>query len=291
MIHLLSHIGEIRDRVRGKNIFLFLDYDGTIAPIADTPDKAVLPRRVRAVVQRLSAMRGVKVAVVTGRSLRDIKKMVGIRGVIYAGNHGLEIEHPDFKYEVFVPQHVKMLLKGLKVVLKDDLNKVKGVLIEDKGLAVAIHYRNVEGAHVRFIKDTIGKRMGPQTHPPSLRIDEGKKVYEMRPAVAWTKGDAVSWLISRFASESFDHRAHMPRILRRIFPRAQRETRARARHSMVPVYIGDDVTDENGFQAVAHAGISVFVGDKKSSRAKYYVKNTDEVFAFLTEIGKAVCSD
>jgi len=74
---------------------LLLDYDGTLAPIATHPDLAILPLETKNVLQRLSNMSDVYIAIISGRNVNNVKSMVGIDGITYAGNHGLEILHPD----------------------------------------------------------------------------------------------------------------------------------------------------------------------------------------------------
>ena len=89
--YLLKNIGELNDALRDKYIVLFLDYDGTLAPITDKPSNAKLSTDMKKMLYKLSKAPGLKLAVISGRSLRDIKSMVGLRGVIYSGNHGFQI--------------------------------------------------------------------------------------------------------------------------------------------------------------------------------------------------------
>lgn len=287
MIHLMTHCSDILARARERKLFLFLDYDGTIAPIAKNPRAAVLPRRMKTILQELSRAHGVKVAVISGRSLRDIKRMVGLRRVIYAGNHGLEIEDGCHRHEVFVPQYVKLHLAGVSSLLRDDLRHIKGILFEDKGLAIAIHYRNIDGKLVRFVEDAVALRTGRPGLRDILRVDTGKKVLELRPRVSWTKGNAVTWLLARYAHMPFENTVEKPRILHRIFPPKNKTHRPLGR-AILPVYIGDDVTDENGFAAVARGGVPVFVGTPRPSRAAYWLRDTTEVYQFLKKIAQEV---
>ncbi|MEJ2745756.1 MAG: trehalose-phosphatase, partial [bacterium] len=103
MKDLLTYWPKVEKTITGKYVMLFLDYDGTLSPIADAPEKALLPKGTKELLRRLSGKKGFKVAVVSGRSLRDIKSIVGLKGIIYAGSHGLELEGPKIRYRSFMP--------------------------------------------------------------------------------------------------------------------------------------------------------------------------------------------
>jgi trehalose 6-phosphate phosphatase len=286
MTHLLSNINELISQIQDKYIFLFLDYDGTLAPIAGAPERAVMPQQMRNALKELLVKPGVKIAVVTGRSLRDIKTMVSLKNVIYVGNHGLEIRGTDSSFMVLIPRHIKMFLKGLKELFKEELKEIKGLIIEDKEFAIAIHYRNVDEKEILYVRNIIEKRIGQNLIRNRLRLEEGKKVFEIRPVVDWNKGDAVSWLLAKYSIEFFDRSFKTRHIIRRISSFARITIQQNVKKSIIPIYLGDDITDENGFKAVSDKGISVYIGEHGKSNAKYYLNNTDEVLLFLKEIIK-----
>jgi trehalose-phosphatase len=144
MKYLIEKLNTISKVVNKKTIALFLDYDGTIAPMAENPDKALPPGKTVKILNELRSMENIKIAIVSGRSLKNVKNILGVKGLVYAGNHGLEIEGPDVNYSVKVPANVTALVQDIKRMLSFKLASMKGVLIEDKGIAVALHYRNID---------------------------------------------------------------------------------------------------------------------------------------------------
>jgi trehalose 6-phosphate synthase/phosphatase len=102
---------------------LLLDYDGTLAPIAPHPDLATLPQETRNVLQRLSNINDVYIAIISGRGVENVKEMVGIEGITYAGNHGLEILHPDgSKFVHPMPVEYAEKVSGLLKALQDSVS-------------------------------------------------------------------------------------------------------------------------------------------------------------------------
>lgn len=231
------------ERLRAKKkILLMLDYDGTVVPIAKTTDKAVLTDSLRAFYSNLSRRPCVRLAFISGRSLPEIKKMVGIKGIFYAGNHGLEIEGPGTRYVHKKALRLAEELRALFLVLAKALCGFKGVLVEDKSLSISVHFRLADHADEKDIAEEIGAAVDRKL----FRIFHGKKVLEIRPAAKWNKGNAVK-LISEKSKGYY------------------------------PVYIGDDRTDEDAFWALKNKGLTVFVGQQKKSAAKYYLKGPNEV--------------
>ena len=95
MKHLFKNWDTLQTRIRqARNLFLFLDYDGTLTPIVSRPEQALCPVKVKRLLETLRDLPGVHLAIVSGRSLEDVRRKVGVSGIVYAGNHGLEIEKP-----------------------------------------------------------------------------------------------------------------------------------------------------------------------------------------------------
>lgn len=223
-------------------ILLFLDYDGTLTPIVKRPELARPRSSTKKLLERLS--KRVNLCIISGRSLSDIKNMVKIPGVIYAGNHGMEI---DCYGEIFIhpaARRFRKKLNRIKKVLKNYLGDIPGILIEDKGLTLSVHYRNVERKYMERIKKVFRRPFG-------ARITYGKKVFEVSPPVQWNKGMAARKIIQL------------------------------SRQKVLPIYIGDDVTDEDAFEELRNRGITIFVGRPKKSYAEYFVWNVKEVVKFL----------
>jgi trehalose 6-phosphate synthase/phosphatase len=242
---LFDHRDTIGRLLRSRGLFLFLDYDGTLSPIADLPEQAVMTRETRELVTRLAGR--IPTAIVSGRNVEDLQQRIGIEGMVYAGNHGAEIRIGG---ETLVSQQSRSnrrMLQEFLHRLQAGLSSVPGVLIEDKGITASIHYRLVD---LKRLADFSAQFSGiARAYGKKFRITAGKKVFEVRPLKAWNKGDAVAWIL--------EHRGA----------------------GRIPVYIGDDVTDEDAFKMLKGRGISIAVGG--SAFADYHVEKQDEVAGVL----------
>ncbi len=246
---------------RAKVVFLFFDYDGTLTPIVKKPELATLPLENRLVIKKLVKKRWSRVAVVSGRSLKNVKKMVGIKGIVYAGNHGLELEGPGLKYFNIKASVFKKHLDAIHKQLVSRLEGYSKILIEHKGLTLSVHYRLEKSKNrVRKVFKIIDEATASYVKQGKVRISHGKKVVEMKPKIDWNKGKIVLWLIKYFRKKS-------------------------STTTYLPIYLGDDITDEDAFKVLTRKGIGIFVGDaKRKSLAKFYLKNTKQVTDFLEKI-------
>lgn len=258
MDYLLKYWDSLKNKLN-NNIMLFLDYDGTITPIAKTPSKAVIASKTKNLLSELSKNSHCKIAIISGRSLNDIKNMVRLRNIIYAGNHGLEIEGPKIKFENEISPRLKDIIEQIKNDLYTKFSKIKGILIEDKRLSLSIHYRLVNKKYIPLIKNVLKETTEFYLIRKKVKIDSGKKVFEIKPDVDWDKGKVVLWLLRREQFLLKDSR-------------------------ILPIYIGDDLTDEDAFKALGNKGITISVGKPHHSYAKYYLKNVKEVEKFLRRI-------
>lgn len=256
MDYLFIQLSRIKELLYDKFILLLLDYDGTLTPIAETPMKALIPKGTKELLEKLSRRPYCKLGIISGRSLGDIKNIVGIKDIIYVGNHGLEIEGPKIKFESQVSPRLKLIMRNIAADMQKRLLGIKGALVEDKGLTLSIHYRLVDKKDLSVFKKIISEVTGPYIVRDKVKVNSGKKVYEIKPPVKWDKGKVVLWLLAR---QQF--------IL--------------GAKKILPVYIGDDITDEDAFGALKRKGLTVFVGEPGNSKADYYLKNTGEVAKFL----------
>ncbi|PIQ91104.1 MAG: trehalose-phosphatase [Candidatus Omnitrophica bacterium CG11_big_fil_rev_8_21_14_0_20_41_12] len=259
MRYIFDDLEKIQQDLKGKYLFLFLDCDGTLAAIADTPDQAIISQRTKKLLSLLSQKKNCRIAVVSGRSLDDIKKKVGLKNIIYSGNHGFQIDGPKIKHELVVPGGYKEVLRRIRVELKKKLSDVRGVLVEDKKLSLALHFRLAALKQLPLIRSVFSRSTAPYLKNNKIRIKPGKKVLEVGPPLAWNKGKIVLWLLARQAALSKKQR-------------------------IIPVYIGDDVTDEDAFKALKNNGLTIFVGAGNNSQAKYYLKDVQDVYNFLKYI-------
>jgi trehalose 6-phosphate phosphatase len=258
--HLLSVWPEVVDRFRvATHILLLTDYDGTLTPIMERPELANLAESMRLMLEALARRYDFTVGVISGRALADLKEKVGISGIIYAGNHGLEIEGPGISFVNPVAEELKPLLFIMHHVLNRSLGAIRGVFVENKGLSLSIHYRLAREHRADEVEGIVKKVVGNAEATGKAKITSGKKVYEVRPAVAWNKGKAVKLLMKKYGKGGRSS-------------------------GLLPIYLGDDLTDEDGFQVIQGygTGLSVFVGEEaRSSSAQYFLKSPAEVAVFL----------
>ncbi len=258
-VYLFSRRHDSWDTIARKlrsasGIAIFLDYDGTLTPIRRTPSDALLTPEAENILQEMAQLPGVQVAIVTGRSMEDIRRLVRVKKIEFAANHGFHIYKNGTEW--IHPQTVSLIrvLPRLHSILRNTLAGFPKVYIENKRFTLSIHYRNVAPENVRYLKSLVMKTV--HSFNPTLRITRGKKVLEVRPGIAWGKGKAVlKMLITK--------KPHHPRVT---------------------VFIGDDTTDEDVFQALRPKGITIRVGKSTSTHAQYYLKDIGEVMHVLRSI-------
>lgn len=261
MEHLLSVWPRVAEQLKNsKHVCLLTDYDGTLTPIVERPELANLPDGVRDLLQALSRQRCITVGIVSGRALADLKGKVAVNGIVYAGNHGLEIEGLGLNFTHPLAAETTPVIRVIRQVLKRALGTIRGVLVEDKGLTLSVHFRQVEARKASEVKSTFEHIVSNAQALGRIRITQGKKVYEVRPAVAWDKGKAVKLLMKRCGKGG-------------------------RKSGLLPIYLGDDLTDEDAFRAIKDygIGISVSVGDAiQDTAARYFLKSPAEVAEFLS---------
>ncbi|GBE00255.1 trehalose-phosphate synthase [bacterium BMS3Abin07] len=243
--YFFDSIDTLEDQIKNREIFLFFDYDGTLVPIVESPELAYIPEKIRQLIRKLKD--NFAIAVITGRTIGDIRKRVGIDDIIYAGNHGSEIWDGGNLIISQDSSEINIKLKEILEKLNRGLSHIPGVFIEDKGITASIHFRNVWIKHLGELFSVFWGII--KDYEDIFRITSGKKVFEIRPLNAWNKGDAVNYIMYKFGK------------------------------AMIPFYIGDDTTDEDAFRAVRGRGISVCVGG--SLEADYYLKNQEEIGKFM----------
>ncbi|MFO7842900.1 MAG: trehalose-phosphatase, partial [Bacteroidales bacterium] len=254
LTNILSESIEFEKIIKNKKPVLFLDYDGTLTPIVEQPEDAILSEEMKEAVNACASKQ--IVAVVSGRDMDDVKKRVGIEELYYAGSHGFRISGPDGLYHEH--QQTKEILPKLDQIeknLNDNLSDIEGIKIERKRYAIAVHYRNVNEKYVTAIKDEVESLVSKSE---GLKKGEGKKIVEITPDIDWHKGKVVSWLLN------------MPEL--------------KDKQNILPVYIGDDITDEDAFREIENSGIGILVGfhdNVENTRARYSLKNVYQVKLFL----------
>jgi alpha,alpha-trehalase len=245
---------EIMRSAEGKQLFIFLDYDGTLTPIVNRPEDADLDPGMRETLDRLSGL--CAVAVISGRDLADVRNRVGIGTIYYAGSHGFDIAAPDDRHlQNRKGTKFEPVLDQAESALQDRLGEVEGAQVERKRFSIAVHYRNVEES---LTGDVEGAVEDVAASYPELRKSHGKKVYELQPDIDWHKGKAMLWLLE---------------ILEPDLP------------DVFPVYVGDDTTDEDAFRTLEKRGIGVVVEQGvRETKARYKLEDPEEVRMFLERL-------
>lgn len=251
---ILENPGEIEGILDGRRAAVFLDYDGTLTPIVDRPDRAILSGEMRETIKALA--RVCMVAIISGRDRADVEKLVGLDSLVYAGSHGfdisgpagLEIHHEEgAAFETSVRETAERLVAALA--------PIDGALVEPKRFAVAVHYRQVSENDVPRVEAVVDEVVA---EAGTLRKTFGKKVFELRPKFDWNKGKAVLWLLEALGLDQPD---------------------------VLPVYLGDDTTDEDAFAVLVERGIGILVGcPARETTARFVIDRPAEVQRFLNDL-------
>jgi trehalose 6-phosphate phosphatase len=257
----LESLGEIQRALAGKQLALFLDYDGTLTPIVKRPEDAILGDDMRAVLRGLASH--CTVAVVSGRDRTGVEDLVGLENLVYAGSHGFDISGPQgLQFEQEGGREALPDLDAAEMELRDRLADIKGAQVERKRFAIAVHYRNAADDDLPSIKKTV--REVSQGFE-DLKTSPGKKIIELKPDLEWDKGKALLWLLDRLGLKE-------DRVL--------------------PLYLGDDLTDEDALEVLVERGIGILVGDHgRLTRARYRLRDVGEVKEFLQKLEGLLTED
>ncbi|CAG0890921.1 unnamed protein product [Darwinula stevensoni] len=202
-------------------IALLLDYDGTLAPIAPKPEIAFMPAETKNILARLSNSSDVAIAIVSGRSLEDVQKMVGIDGITYAGNHGLEILHPDGSKFIYpIPKEYHEKIWNMCQELQDECCK-DGAWIEHKGPIITYHFRAVPIQ----LRGTFKQKATAIISKNGFKVHRAHCAIEARPPIQWDKGRASIYILRTMFGVDWLERVRV-------------------------IYVGDDVTDEDALLAL-----------------------------------------
>jgi len=254
---------QVKELVATRRPVVFLDFDGTLSDITAHPDSATLVDGAAEALRALAEQ--CPVAVISGRDLADVRERVKVDEVWYAGSHGLELMAPDRTYhENAAAADLIGTLARAACRLAEMIGDISGIELEHKRFAVAVHYRNADPADI----DRVTAAVRSLGRSEGLRTTAGRKVIELRPNLYWEKGTTLNWLLERIQASDC----------------------AADAASVLPIYIGDDITDEDAFDAVQFDGVGIVVrhdehGDRPSA-ALFSLESPSTVVEFIGRLAR-----
>jgi trehalose 6-phosphate phosphatase len=236
--------------------FLLLDYDGTLVEMAPTPELAILSDSRRDLLRQLAKCAHYRVAVISGRDLDELKGIVGVDGIFYSGSHGLELEGPGVFYRHNIQPQYMAILHKMTDHIRGLLGNIEGVMIERKKFSLCVHYRLCSAEQSRVVRHMVAEAVTGLVADGDIRVMSGRRNIEIVPPCDWNKGKIAIWLLDEYHT---------------IHPGC----------TLMPIFLGDDSTDETAFEALCVEGMTVFVGRHRPSSAQYYLRDVSQVYEFL----------
>lgn len=263
----LEMFQEIMGATKGKQIAMFLDYDGTLSPIVDDPDRAFMSDTMRRAVRKVATH--FPTAIVTGRCRDKVYDFVRLAELYYAGSHGMDIKGPakGSKYikgsqTVFFQPAGEFLpmIDEVYKVLQEKTRSILGAYVENNKFCASVHFRRVDEKKWSDLANVV--RLVLKEYP-KLQLNQGRKVLEIRPIIKWDKGKALEFLLESLGFANCT--------------------------DVFPIYIGDDRTDEDAFKVLRDRGqgIGIVVSKvPKPTLASYHLREPSEVMDFLQRLVK-----
>ncbi|KAJ6340592.1 hypothetical protein OIU77_008369 [Salix suchowensis] len=273
----LTSFDKMMKDAKGKKIVVFLDYDGTLSPIVNHPDRAFMSDEMRAAVKEVAKY--FPTAIISGRSRDKVKGFVQLNNIYYAGSHGMDIMAPprpvrssdgnyltvslDRKGNDVVFQPAQKFLPAIQKIskeLQEAIMKISGARVENNRFCVSVHFRQVREEDYGTLEEKVKSIL---KHYPDFRLDWGKKVMEIRPSIEWDKGNALEYLLDTLGLGNCT--------------------------DVLPVYIGDDRTDEDAFKVIQKRGQGypiVVTSIPKDTKASYSLYDPLEVLTFLSRLAR-----
>ncbi|HEV7828785.1 MAG TPA: trehalose-phosphatase [Pseudonocardiaceae bacterium] len=250
-------------RLAGRRPAVFLDYDGVLTPIVDRPEDAVISDSMRHVVQALAQR--CPVCVVSGRDRLVVQQLMGVEDLVVAGSHGFDIWTPQGgTVSHDAATGFEDLITEVRDRLCAEVASIPGAVVEPKRASVAVHYRLVDPEYHARISALVDELL--EEYSGRLRVTPGKMVFEVQPKIDWHKGKAVLYLLQTLNLDGDD---------------------------VVPLYLGDDITDEDAFRALAGRGVGIIVGNPddpevadRPTAADFVLESTVEVEQFLNTLAR-----
>nr|GEV10399.1 probable trehalose-phosphate phosphatase 2 [Tanacetum cinerariifolium] len=274
----LSAFNQMINVVKGKQIVVFLDYDGTLSPIVSDPECAFMSEQMREAVRNVSNC--FPTAIISGRSREKVFDFVKLNTLYYSGSHGMDTMGPALKNnsydttyqrrsvdkegnESIVFQPAQDFLPAVKKILIEVTQRtqhIQGVTIEDNRFCLSVHYRHVKDEDYGSLEKEVKLVLADN---PDFHMTRGKKVLEIRPSIKWNKGDALKYLLETLAY----HKSS----------------------DVFPIYIGDDRTDEDAFKVIRERGQGypiIVSSTPRDTMALHSLRNPSEVQLFLDRLSR-----
>ncbi|WPP51103.1 trehalose-phosphatase [Catalinimonas niigatensis] len=250
----LDHVNEMLRKKGDRSFLFFFDFDGTLAPIVAQPDQAALSDETHTLLKKLAEV--YKVAVVSGRDRKDVEAKVNLHNLYYAGSHGFDITGPnDMHHQHPEADNILPELEKIANEFEKAFQEEKQVKVEKKKFAIAIHHRGADKGVIEQLEKRVKARLA---NDQLLKWDKGKSIIEIKPNVDWNKGKAVLWIMEQLGLNE---------------------------DNCLPVYLGDDTTDEDAFRELSDKGVSVMVEDHdQKTHAQYAIKEQKQVAEFIKQI-------
>lgn len=241
-----------------RGFSLFLDFDGTLVPIQENPAQCFLSPNIKSQLEKIASSGKACISILSGRTLSDVKKRVQMKNICFGGNHGLEISGPGLRYIHPDALRRNTMLNKICRTLQSSIGAMDGVFIEKKKFGFSLHYRVADKESKALIRKIFYRVIAESPDPQSFSILRGKKVLEMVPKIFWDKGKAALFVLQS------------------------------QKKNYLPIYVGDDVTDETAFKALKTMGVTVRIGRSIKTEAEYYLKGQWEMIRFLKHIHNLV---
>jgi trehalose 6-phosphate phosphatase len=258
MSHLPADlVSEIEARTRSATLIsLFLDFDGTLVPISGDPSTPRLDPGAAATLQLLSSQDSLVTTIISGRAIEDLYTRIRLEGLIYAGNHGLEIFGRQFRFVEPIASARREALERLAEELTLELRPISGAIVECKGLTASVHYRLAAEADWARIQQTVYTATARQG--ALFRVNPGRKVFDIMPRTNWHKGAAVQWINGHLGEQE-----------------------------ILTVYLGDDASDEDAF-CVLPGAVTVKIGAAAATCARFQMSGPSDVHQFLLWLARTL---
>nr|AHN49713.1 trehalose phosphate phosphatase [Delia antiqua] len=210
-----------------KTLAVLFDYDGTLAPIADNPNKTAMPIATEVILNKIAKHPKIFLAVISGRGIKDVQNRVGINGIMYAGNHGIEIEEGDgSRHDYKLPEEVQANYLKLVKELREKVEK-NNAWVEDKKVSLTYHYRDTP-VDIKEAQKQVAVRI---IESYGFKANQAHEAIEAKPPVNWNKGEAALFILKHKFGENWAD-------------------------DIKVVFAGDDTTDEDAMKMLQGTGKS-----------------------------------